>query len=518
MFRQSKKRVAARKNFGSLNNDSVDGTSQFILGSSTTEQERKLYESLYASKLSFYDLPPSGEITLDQFETWAIDRLKILLEIESGISRNKNVKEIEKIIKPQFDKLLPFNNDNFEDKKKDYYSHFILRLCFCRSKELREKFVRAETLLFKIRFGILTSYDQIKFVQSLNLPMLQFITEEEKNEISKQLYQTVSSQLQFQLNLTDENTRMQFFKQERFIKLPFENVIELVGNRQVFLKNGLAYLPQFQQLNLIANQFSNKLSDELLRTYKYLPHLNEDDRLLPILHHLSSGYTISDFQQQPDANANGNGEINANSVYTEEILSNFPLCTKNLFNALKENHHLRYTGRQQLSLFLKGIGLSADEALQFWQDAFTRDGHISVEKYDKEYKYNFRHNYGLQGSRINYKPWDCRTILSKPRPARGEYHGCPYRDWNADKLASELQSMNLSSGQITSVLDSCEKSEFTVACTKTFEFTHKDQDTFNGEVTDQSHIAHPNLYFEKSRQLQKKKENAAQQNQQIAIK
>lgn len=518
MFRQSKKRVAARKNFSSATNGNGDSGGQLILGPSTSEQEKNLYDSIYESKLSFYDLPPQGEITLDQFETWAIDRLKILLEIESAISRNKTVKEIEKIVKPLFQTLLPFNTDSFEDKKKDYYSHFILRLCFCRSKDLREKFVRAETLLFKIRFGILTSYDQVKFVQSLNLAKLQFITEEEKTELSKQLYQTISAQLQFQLNLTDENMRKQFFKQEKFIKLPFENVIELVGNRQVFLKHGYAYLPQFQQLNLISNEFSSKLSDELLRTYKYLPHLNEDDRLIPILNHLSSGYTISDFQQHSNGN-NEDGEINAKAVYSEEITSNFPLCSKNLLNALKETHHLRYNGRQQLSLFLKGIGLSADEALKFWEEAFTRDGHVSVEKYNKEYRYSFRHNYGLQGSRINYKPWDCRTILSKPRPARGEFHGCPYRDWNMDKLNSELSSMKLSSTQITSVLDSCEKNEYTTACTKVFEFTHNDNNDFNGIIDDQSHIAHPNLYFERSRQLQKKREKAEPQHKQsIATK
>lgn len=509
MFRQTKKRVSSRRNFSSSNGS--DGIStQFILGS-TTEGERKLYESIYESKLSFYDLPPQGEITLDQFEIWAIDRLKILLEIESCISRNKTVKEIETIIKPQFQKLLPFNTENFEDKKKDYYSHFILRLCFCRSKELREKFVRAETLLFKIRFSMLTSYDQIKFVQSLNLPLLQFITDDEKNELSQPLYQTISSQLQFQLNLTDENQRKQFFKQEKFIKLPFESVIELVGNRNVFLKDGYAYLPQFQQLNLIATEFSNKLAEELIRTYQNLPHLNEDDRLLPILHHLSSGYTISDFQGQGNDYGKEDGEITAKTVYSDEISSNYPLCAKSLFTGLKEQHHLRYNGRQQLSFFLKGIGLSADEALKFWSDAFTTNGgHLTTDKFNKEYRYNFRHNYGLEGTRINYKPWDCRTILSKPRPARGEFHGCPYRDWNVEKMTSELVSLKLTQGQISGVLDSCQKTEYTIACTKVFEYTHN-TNASSGEIDDQTHIAHPNLYFERSRQMQKKKEEVVQQ-------
>ncbi|CCC67028.1 hypothetical protein NCAS_0A04700 [Naumovozyma castellii] len=516
MFRQNKRRISSRRNFdsspfGSDNkngNENNGGANQFILPGSTTEEEKTLYNNIYDSKISFYEARPQGEITLEQFEVWAIDRLKILLEIESCLSRNKTLKEIETLIKPQFQKLLPFNTDSFLDKKKDYYSHFILRLCFCRTKELREKFIRAETLLFKIRFNMLTSFDQIKFVKSLNLSKLQFITDEEKTELSDKLYQTITPALIYQLNLTDENQRKLFFQNEKFIKLPFENVIELVGNRQAFIRKGFIYIPQFQQLNLISTEFSNKLNEALMKTYQFLPRLNEDDRLLPILNHLSSGYTIADFNENSKFGMYQNGnddEINAQTVYSEEISANYPLCIKNLFRGLKEHGHLKYHGRQQLSLFLKGIGLSADESLKFWSEAFTKNGRMTVDKFNKEYRYNFRHNYGLEGNRINYKPWDCRTILSKPRPGRGEYHGCPYRDWNPDKLTAELRSMNLTPSQIASILDSCEKTEYTIACTKTFEFTHNTTGT-DLEIDDQTHISHPNLYFERSRQLQKKKQ------------
>lgn len=485
-----------RRNFAEDRGDA----SAIIIGATTTEEEKKLYQRIYENKLSFYDIPPQGEITLEEFEIWAIDRLKLLLEIESCLARNKTLKEIEGIVKPLFKKYNIFNNmDTFEDRKKEYYSHFILRLCFCKSKELRDKFVRIETMLLRLRFNMLSSTDQAKFVKSLNLPSLQFIDEEEKAELSTQLYQTISRDLQFTLNLADEQQRQLYFKNEKFIKLPFESVIELVGNRQVFLKNGYAYLPQFQQLNLIANEFSTKLQEELIKTYQYLPRLNEDDRLIPILNHLSSGYTIADsgsFDSQ--FGNNEDNEINAKSVWSEEISKHYPLSVKNLFYGLKENNHLRYHGRQQLTLFLKGIGLSVDEALKFWHDAFTKNNKMTTEKFNKEYRYNIRHSYGLEGNRINYKPWDCRTILSKPRPNRGEYHGCPFRDWNHDRLTSELSKMGLTTQQITDVLDSCDKHEYTIACTKVFEMTH------NVPEGESMHISHPNLYFERSRQLEKK--------------
>lgn len=52
--------------------------------------------------------------------------------------------------------------------------------------------------------------------------------------------------------------------------------------------------------------------------------------------------------------------------------TSFPLCMKQLHSSLKTNHHLRHFGRQQFSLFLKGIGLSLEDALTFWRTEFTK--------------------------------------------------------------------------------------------------------------------------------------------------
>ncbi|CAM9010775.1 unnamed protein product [Wickerhamomyces anomalus] len=482
MFRSSKRRTAGRRNFESAQIN-------------PSSEDSYINNTLFSAKLSFYQLPPVGEITLDQFETWAIDRIKILNEIESATVRNKTYKDIESTVLPLLNQYLPLTSSNDTEKlklnkQKDYYSHFILRLCFARTKELRDKFIKNETILFKIRFNQLSTRDQQVFIKSLNLPW-DFITPEEKQIHSDNLFKAIAPSLQFQLQLTDDNSKRSFFENENFIKLPFENVSDLVSHRSIFLHKGYAYIPQFQQLQLLLNEYQSHLSAQLLSAAHAFPSLDEDDRILPILTHLSTNSNVS---YTPDYESANSSDINAKSIYTKKINSNFPLCASQLMNGLNQTHHLKYIARQQFTLFLKGIGLSLDQALEYWQNEFTRS--ISLDKFQKEYAYNIRHTYGKEGARINYKPWDCKTILSKPRPAKGEFHGCPYRDLNPENLSRNLQNMGLSEKDVMDVVEISSKGEYTGACTKVLELK-----SGINEV-----VVHPNLYFDRMRQSQVKEE------------
>jgi DNA primase large subunit len=86
-----------------------------------------------------YDIPPLEDITLEDFEIWAIDRLRVLGEIESSLVRNRPYDEMRSVTTQQCKKYLPLNSssaisvDRDEERRKDHVSHFILRLAFCRS-------------------------------------------------------------------------------------------------------------------------------------------------------------------------------------------------------------------------------------------------------------------------------------------------------------------------------------------------------------------------------------------------
>jgi DNA primase large subunit len=53
-----------------------------------------------------------------------------------------------------------------------------------------------------------------------------------------------------------------------------------------------------------------------------------------------------------------------------------------------------------------------EEALRFWRTEFAP--RTPGDKFDKEYAYNVRHNYGMEGKRSNYTPYSCVKIISTP--------------------------------------------------------------------------------------------------------
>ncbi|KAL2055566.1 hypothetical protein ABVK25_004374 [Lepraria finkii] len=452
----------------------------------------------YPHRLNLYEIPPTAEITLEQFEQWAIDRLRILAELEACSFRNKTPAETAAHITPLLQKWIPLHSNSSSsagaqdeslklERQKDHYSHFILRLAFSSTEDLRRRFARIEGSLFKLRFQNDDARERQAFVESLQLDW-EVVSEEEKRTLAVDLQNATPG------------LRKQEVEEGGWFKVDFETVPELVESRRVFLKRGKAYVPVREQMSMVLAGFNERVDKGLELAARALPRLDEDDRLTPILNHLSRNFATPDSTLSDSDSALPGAPINAASI--DHLTQHFPLCMRNLHMTLRKNSHLKHFGRLQYTLFLKGIGLTLEDCLIFWRQAFKL---ITDDTFNKEYRYNVRHAYGEVGGDATrrgrgYSPFSCQKILTEHPPGSGESHGCPYRHFSVDSLTTLLQTTGVNDRDVLrGVKEDVEKKRYHIACNRIFDWAHKGdikrvKEDGSWGAAELDTIVHPNTY------------------------
>lgn len=113
-------------------------------------------ETLYPHSVLLYHVPPQQDVTLQLFEELAIERLKVLRILEQAASKNQRymsdewkdgiVEELNLQKLKVYARLIQHGGGSGSGAKKeldlvarqrDYLSHFILRLAYCKSEDLR---------------------------------------------------------------------------------------------------------------------------------------------------------------------------------------------------------------------------------------------------------------------------------------------------------------------------------------------------------------------------------------------
>ena len=164
----------------------------------------------------------------------------------------------------------------------------------------------------------------------------------------------------------------------------------------------------------------------------------------------------------------------------------FPLCMALIERHLNKFSHLNHYGRLQYSLFLKGAGLPLQESLKFFQKKYEKK--ITLEKFQKEYAYNIRHSYGLEGRRYSYAPYSCNKLIQMIGPIGKECHGCPFKTYSTDNLEEILNTCNLNPMDIEAILNKKKRNQFQQACVKYFKGKFPDVPAYGIGI-------HPNKYF-----------------------
>lgn len=452
--------------------------------------------SIFPYSLNLYMDYPQQEISLLDFETYGLDRLQQLRAVENAYVRSiTNTSDLVQISK----KYMPVNpnSDNFKDtnpkkyseeiqerylqRLKDYTSHFVLRLAYCQTEDLREWFIKQESSLLQMRWNnpLLSNEEKSSFINSLNLNMEE-VSSKEKRELENEL----RSVIRIQDNTVKNEDRMQAELSKKYYKLPFEDVVDLVQSRSVYLRKGMAYIREEEIISLIVHIFKENLRNSLERLSSiYTKLLREDEeRIGPVLTNISRQYIDDDYSGKVDENIT-HKDIPRLSKY-------FPLCMRHLQDQLQIDSHLRHGGRMQYGLFLKGIGMSLQESLLFWKIAFSKK--FTEDQFNKKYAYNIRYNYGQEGKRTDYRPYSCAKIIMTNPPSTGDHHGCPFRHASLDTLSKMLKHSGVRENRISEICSYAKEGHYQLACTRMLEIlTGAD----NGERLTEN-ITHPNKYFE----------------------
>ncbi|KAL9272070.1 putative DNA primase large subunit [Drosera capensis] len=370
------------------------------------------------SSLSLYRSPPEFEVRLEDFELFTIDRLRgnclrsisislfqirvscsrvnlfsVLQGISDGLSCGRKADEMEKLVGI---------TSAAEVADKDIISHFVLRLVYCREEEMRKWFLSMENILIRHRFKMESFEAQRAILAELDRPYKAVSGAEHRvymvQSVKEKLSQVARPTGQ---HLTNADVL--------FYRVPFEEVPELVSGRRVYIHKGHAYAAMNQLASMVVTQFLTLLSKALILTNcrKWTSTIREQEkhRLTPVS---ITQFAILWKQLAP--------VIVVLTIQSQSMLQNYRsrkliewqtihfLCAmRHLFGKLREDHHLKYGGRMQLGLFLKGVGINLDDALAFWRAEFPKKGMclllVGLERFEKEYAYGIRHNYGKEGKR-----------------------------------------------------------------------------------------------------------------------
>ncbi|OQR97376.1 DNA primase [Thraustotheca clavata] len=275
--------------------------------------------------------------------------------------------------------------------------------------------------------------------------------------------------------------------------VPFQHVPMLVRQREVVLYHGMCHIPplssamitllMFHYRRQLERQFQTQISAvEFLE----LSRFNSLQKQVLVMYKESFSQLNN---QQP---------LKRRTTAKELDEVQMPLCMKSLYDHLKRDKHLKYDGRNQLRLFLKGLGFTFDENYAFWKTTFCAITPAIV--FEKKYAYNIRHNYGLVGSRKDYAPMNCSAIQNRSAPRPGQYHGCPYKHWEHQQLIVQLQK-HVGVDLATAIANTAKESLYGVACGMHLEAVMKGSQTKKMCLVNKVTISHPNFWFDYANQV-----------------
>jgi len=411
--------------------------------------------------LNLYEDAPNCEITLDQFEVYALKRLKVrkCQPFVAPLMLSQVLRKIEQV------KMLPLNaessrmrieqaikKENLADPLIDQISHYVLRLSYCQTEDLRRWFLTHESLLFQHR---LKGLGEEKMGPAVDrYAQLTPISKAEKERLRKPLQQVS--------NPTEYATAT-------FYAVPFTQALDLVATRQCYIHRGLVYVPHTKLVTILGAQFRTRLARTLAllanstSNFWNATESAETVRLAPLLKHM---HTATVPQQDNVASLN----LTADSI--PSTLVHMPLCMRQMHAGMQRDGKLKHQGRLQYGFFLRSAGLGQTDLLAFFQRHFKA---VTETQFSKQYAASFAHMFKKAGG--GYSGYSCGKIIAMPTPTADQHHGCPYKNLDANRLSTLLTKLQIGSpaDRHQMVQLASEQQQYNLACLKHYQVTHVDQ-------------------------------------------
>jgi DNA primase large subunit len=383
-----------------------------------------------------------------------------------------------------------------QQMEDDLLSHWILALSFAANEESRRRFVQFEMDVFKHRVQQLSPPELQDFIQLQQ--KYEQVTQEERDVLAAEdnpLEDVFRATQAFGLTPL---ALSQLFAKTLFYKVNFTKVIDLVRTRRVYLLQGKAYVPQSELISALASEFKLKLMDKLNIASRSLLWVTKDERMGPLITKLQ---LASLHKQGLDL-----ALVQAGAVTLDALPSlakrSFPLCARELELALTTPTIRRFMNdsRQQYMLFLKGIGLSMEDSIAYFQQEFQRKGMTPDEYKKKGHTYQVMHNYGKAGKQANYPPWSCVKTIATSRTTGEHTHGCTFKELPQDKLGQMVVNSGVTDpGAVKKIQELAKQGSFQLACRMHWELLHVGG---NSELVGN----HPNAWFDASMKFWQEKE------------
>jgi DNA primase large subunit len=414
-------------------------------------------------------------LDLSKLTDLVIIRYKILKDIEN-ISQDKT-KNIVEYIKHQLPEDIAWDKEDNNKTKNDIASHFLLALIMCKNESDMKWFIRQETRLYNARLDMQKRYNMYKILSILGIALSEFKKEDHTSvDINKIKFRLIN-------NANPKNN-----EEEKIYFCKFEDALNLVPTHKYYLHKGNIYIPESDLPNLFKLVFEQKMEKIISRIRTKTESIKKDRRIREIFLLFSKEKESIMIEEAAKMAKDMPNDEKLRTMNDVDMLSErcFPLCMSLIERHINQYSHLTHFGRLQYTLFLKGAGLSVDESLKFFQKKYEKK--TPLDKFEKEYAYNIKHSYGLEGKRVSYAPYNCEKIINMNGPMGRECHGCPFKTYSADNLRKILATCNLNPMDIEEIISKKKNNEYQLSCVKYFE------GKFPKVIGDGVGI-HPNRYF-----------------------